>query len=252
MKPNLVDEILAWPEAIAGCDLQTLTGHLSGRRNQRISFGEVEEALTWLAARELVERQGSSIWLSEPDRPELELYDGLEAKLIAPSILDALGVQGREFIFQKTASGGGRGDGPLTRPDFTLAAIQSWRFDPRRTLEVFSFEVKNRAGTMIQAVYEAVAHGRLVHYPYLVCPRSALSPQMNQAIRTACVRESVGLIVFDIVADNGGIFYVQHVDVVEKATRRSPDPFMVQRHLANRLSAQNCQTLEAFAKGLIP
>ena len=172
MLPSLVKEILAWPVAIQGCQIDALTSHLSGRLNQRLSQPDIDAALTWLAARGLIERRADQIWLSEPERPELELYDHLAPLLASTSMLGALGVQGSRYIFQKTASGGRLGDGPLTRPDFTLAAIRSWRFDPGRTLEVFSFEVKNRGGATVASVYEVVAHGRLVHHPYLVCPRS--------------------------------------------------------------------------------
>jgi hypothetical protein len=245
----LVREILQWSEARSGCDIHALTGYLSARLNRRLSFGEVEEALNSLASRELIERHGERVWLCEPDRRELDLYDAIEGHLKSSELLEQLGVQGSRFVFQKTALGGPRGDGPLTRPDFTLAVIQCWKFDPVRTLGVFSFEVKNRAGATIAAVYEAVAHGRLVHYPYLVCPRSDLNESVNEEIRTACSREGVGLIWFNICVPSNGRFNIPGVELAEKAERRSPDPLLIQRHLESRFSPQNCASLIELARG---
>lgn len=245
---GLVDEIQKWPQMREGCDVHALTSHLTATANRLLSSQDVEDALRWLTVRELVSRDGDKLWLSEPDRRELDLYGELEGHLQARPLLERIGVSGKEFVFQKTALGGVRGDGPLTRPDFTLAAIKSWRFDPERTLEVFSFEVKNRAGATIPAVYEAVAHGRFAHYPYLVCPRSRLSDATNETMRTACVKEGIGLILFDIVVPGDGGFKIERLEVVQEAERRAPDPVLVQRHLESRLSKENCANLEAYAK----
>jgi hypothetical protein len=104
-------------------------------------------------------------------------------------------------------------------PDFTLAVIKSWRFDPGSSLEVYSFEVKRRGGTSLTSVYEAVAHGRFVHHPYLACPRSRLDAKQNADLQTACVREGVGLILFDIVVDQTPQFWINDVEMVEEAVR---------------------------------
>jgi hypothetical protein len=182
----LADKILAWPQVKFGCDIHALQQHLSAESRRIIPVSEVESAINFLVVRELIKREGDKIWLSEPDRKEFELYGPLEGLFKSPSLLRELGVQDSRFVFQRTATVGSHGDGALTRPDFTLAAIHSWKFDPARTLEVFSFEVKNRNGAGISAVYEAVAHGRLVHHPYLVCPLSRLNAETHEAIRTAC------------------------------------------------------------------
>jgi hypothetical protein len=244
----LLEEILKWPQMREGCDVHALTSYLAARANRRLSSMEVEEALGQLAVRELITRDGDRIWLSEPDRRELDLYGPLEGLLKSAAVLERIGVLGSELVLQNTALGGVRGNGPLTRPDFTLAAIRSWRFDPQRTLEVFSFEVKNRAGATVPAVYEAVAHGRFVHYPYLVCPRSRLNDAANEVMRTACVREGIGLIVFDIVVPGDGGFAIEQVEVVQEAERRTHDPLLVQRYLESRLSDENCVNLEAYVK----
>ena len=133
-------------------------------------------------------------------------------------------------------------------PDFTLVVVKSWRFDPRRSLEVYSFEVKRRAGTSVASVYEAVAHGRLTHHPYLVCPRSSLDLVLMSELKTACVREGVGLIMFDIVASLDR-FRLERIELLIEAVRRSPDPQIIESHLSKRLSAENCARLEQLAKG---
>ena len=246
---SLSDEILDWPPLPGGGDIDVLTGYLANRAKRLISRDEVETALRSLCSQELVERSGAQIRLSEPDRRELDLYGPLEEQLQTSMVIEGIGVASREFIFQKTATGGNLGDGRLSRPDFTLAAIRSWRFDPQRTLEVYSFEVKNRAGASVSAVYEAVAHGRFAHHPYLVCPRSRFDPAFNSEILDACVREGIGLITFDIVVPIGGSFEVGAIQVVRQAVRRSPDPQLVERHLERRLCDENRSKLQTYAKG---
>ncbi|MGA7329470.1 MAG: hypothetical protein WBX25_34570 [Rhodomicrobium sp.] len=73
---------------------------------------------------------------------------------------------------------------------------------------------------------------------------------MNEAIREACIREGVGLILFDIVvAEGGNNFTIENLKLMEKAERRTPDPFLVQRHLEKRLSIENCDLLAELAHG---
>jgi hypothetical protein len=210
----LADDILRWPPLLGGGDIEVLTQDLMRNGNRLISRNEVDVALQALTRCELIERNGPRVRAVEPERPETELYEPLEAHLRSPAILSGIDVTSSEFVFQKTATGGPRGDGRLSRPDFTLAAICSWRFDPQRTLEVYSFEVKNRGGTSVSAVYEAVAHGRFAHHPYLVCPRSRLHQESNEGIIEACNREGVGLIMFDIVVSDSGDFSLEALQVM--------------------------------------
>jgi hypothetical protein len=218
--------------------------------NRVVSETEIIAALTELGESELIAHDNNIYRLTEPDRPELELYAPLEAGFLANGgVLTRLRLTRHQWVFQRTAAGGIRGAGRLSMPDFTLAAIKSWRFDPRRSLEVYSFEVKRRAGTSIASVYEAVAHGRFAHHPYLVCPRSNLEPSFNSELRDACVREEVGLILFDIVAEPPDSFRLERIEVVEEAVRRTPDPQIIEEHLSNRLSVENCQELERMARG---
>lgn len=247
MEGRLVDEILSWPPAVTGCDLGALTSHLSYQVRRRLSEDEVNNTVMWLTRRGLLARQGDHIWRSEPDRPELELYPQLERLLISHAVLDALGILTSKIVFQKTASGGRAGNGRLSRPDFTLAYVRSTRF--QRCLDVYSFEVKNRNGAELPSVFEAVAHGRLSHFPYLVCPRSRLFQQKMNEIRAACVAQKVGLILFDIEEDGEGSFALDNVVVEALADRRTPPTEDVQSHLEKRFNEQNCAALEKLAAG---
>ncbi len=248
--PDIVTVILGWPDAIKGFEINALSGYLNAKLNRIVTGIEIDAALAELRDLELVEQDRGIYYLTEPDRPELELYAPLEAAFETSGVLSALNIDRHERVFQKTATSGVRSAGRLSMPDFTLAAVKSWRFDPRRSLEVYSFEVKRRSGTSLASVYEAVAHGRFVHHPYLVCPRSVLDPQQNAQLKHTCAREGVGLILFDIVADPPKKFRLERLSVIEKAVRRTPDPQEVEDYLSKRLSAENCLALERIAKGV--
>ena len=248
-----VDDIVAaiqrWEQAKSGFQFNALAGYLNYTLDRVVSEAEIVNVLKELAENELIEQERGIYRLSEPDRPELDLYEPLEAGFHANGIWSRLGIDRHQWVFQKTAAGGIRGAGRLSMPDFTLAAIKSWRFDPRRSLEIYSFEVKRRASASVASVYEAVAHGRFAHHPYLVCPRSNLDQLLNSELKDACLREGVGLILFDIVVEPPGRFSLKRIELIEEAVRRSPDPQMIEEHLSKRLSTTNCQRLERMARG---
>ena len=239
--------ILAWPPAITGCELSALISHLTSQVNEPLSEPQVRSALTWLSARGLVRLEGEALRLREPDRPELQLYPCLSRHLSARKFLRSLGVEPGTYVFQDTSTGGRRGQGRLTRPDFTLAAIKAGRFE--RPIEVTTFEVKNRSGADVPSVYEVVAHGRISHFPFLACPRSRLEPARIESIRTASKKEGVGLILFDIVEDGDGDFTTENMRIDMMPRRRSPDMAELQNHLAARLTHANCAKLEELGRG---
>jgi hypothetical protein len=249
VQDDIIAAIIQWPESHSGCHLQALVHHISARLNAPIGSNSVLGAIEVLRDQQLIESDGPIYRIREPDRREHDLYDLLESEFMKPTLRQELGLRTEHFVFQRTATGGPVGSGLLSKPDFTLAAIQSWRFDPERTLEVYSFEVKNRSGTALKAVYEAVAHGRFAHHPYLVCPRSRFNAAFNAEIETACVREGVGLIMFDLIAENGS-HTVNRLGLVVRGQRRSPDPWLVQQHLESRLVSENQDRLASFAAGV--
>jgi hypothetical protein len=249
--PNeLADAIEAWGAAKNWVEVAALNHYLQRELNEDLSDPDLTRALECLAVRGRVELHDGQVRLSEPDRAETQLYGQLERELKRPELLGKLGVRGTSLVFQNTAVGGPRA-GPLTRPDFTLAAIQSWRFDPQRTLDVFSFEVKNRAGTTVAAVYEAVAHGRLVHYPHLVCPRSRLFPGTTDDMEKASAAEGIGFIVFDIVVNGNGDCSIENLELLVEAERRSANPFSIEKYLEDRLTSENADALHRMSKGVI-
>lgn len=246
MHESILAAILGWREMRSGCHLQALVHHVGAVLNAPITQSDVLEAIEILSRQELIAHDGPTLRLVEPDRREFDLYGQLETLLSSPTLRIQLGLSGTKYVFQRTATGGPLGRGLLSRPDFTLAAIQSWRFNPQRTLEVYSFEVKNRAGTALPAVYEAVAHGRMVHHPYLVCPRSQFHPDQNKQMEEGATREGVGLMLFDLTA-NDGEFSIRNLEIIAAAVRRTPDPFLVQQHLEDRLTVDNQDRLAHFA-----
>ncbi len=214
-----------------------------------------KEALERLRSLELIERDASGrVRLSEPDRPETSLYAALFDKLSEAAFLTELGVGDHGHVLVNTSQGGPT-DGRFTRPDFTLATVRTWLFDPQRTLEVFSFEVKNRAGSTVPAVYEAVAHGRFVHRPYLVIPNSRLAETNLSAIKDACEIEGVGLIFFELdgAVDSKSVL-IRGVRHIVEARRRNPDPAVVQQFLLNRFAndKKSIEKLQFIAQGREP
>jgi hypothetical protein len=195
-----------------------------------------------------LERNQEQYKLCEYDPPEQTLYGNLEGDFGSGEFSSGqLGLKAETFVLQNTAKRGVLGEGRLTRPDFTLAAVRRWRFDPAATLDVYSFEVKNRAGSSVAAVYEALAHGRYVNYPYLVCPRSRFDESLNRALKSTCEREGVGLVLFDIQVTQPREYSVTNVSLHVQAERRAPDPSETEKFLDNRLNETNKQRLEQLA-----
>ena len=79
--PALTDEILGWPPLVIGGDIDVLNGYLANRAKRLISRDEVDAALRSLSSQDLVERSGTQIRLSEPDRRESDLYGPLDVQL---------------------------------------------------------------------------------------------------------------------------------------------------------------------------
>jgi hypothetical protein len=243
----LVQEILAWPQASSGCHFLALISHLTRQVNEPLSEPEVREAITWLSDRGLVYFDGNALRLSEPDRPELQLYPSLAQRFTAPRFLASLGVEPGTFVFQDTSASARRGRGPLTCPDFTLAAVKSDRF--QRSVEVTTIEVKNRSGANLEAVYKVIAHGRISHFPFLACPRSKLEAAKIESIRKASEEQDIGLILFDIVLDGQRGLHTKNVRVEVRPKRRSPDMGELKKHLEALFTPDNCAQLEELAKG---
>lgn len=207
---------------------------------------EIDPVIHGLKSEGLLETEaaGSRIRRDEPDCPEVGLYNSLEQEIRSSFFRRTIGV-GEEFVLQDTSMGG-RGAGRLSRPDFTLAEIRTWKFHPRPSLEVFSFEVKNRAGTSVSAAYEAHAHGRMVHYCYLVCPRTTMFRDDELQLAETCRSLGVGLLLFDLTRQ-GDVYLVKGLKVEAFAERRATAPAEVEAHLENRFTLENAESLKRLA-----
>lgn len=244
---DLVDEICAWPAANTGCDFSALVSYLAGRLNTPLSEPEVQNAVNWLMARGLAKLDGERLRLTEPDRKELELYRPLERRLNTRRFLNALNVGAGSYVLQDTSAGGAQKTGLLSKPDFTLATFRAGQFD--KTLEIITIEVKNRAGSNINAVYDTRAHRHFSHFAYLACPRSRLNAASTDLIRATCETENVGLILFDIEEDGIGNFDIDKVKVEHKPRRSSPEGTEIDNFLTSRLTAFNCARLKELSRG---
>lgn len=213
----LVDEIRSWPAANTGCDFPALVSYLTRRLNTPLTDPDVQTAVNWLTSRGLAKLDAGCFKLSEPDRPELSLYELLYSRFKSKTFLRNLDVELGTYVLQDTSTGGTAAPGLLTRPDFTVATIRASMFE--RGLDVMTIEVKNRAGSTLKAVYETLGHGRVAHYPYLACPRSRLDISKMDEIREACRIQNIGLILFDIEEDGAGDFDIKAVKIEHKPQR---------------------------------
>jgi hypothetical protein len=243
---TLVAAIEAWEMAKSWVQVPALTTYLQRTLNAPLSEGEVEGALERLERRDQIQRRGNQVRLVEPDRAEKQLYTHIHRGLSNNELLRGLGINGSAFVLQDTSLGGAT-NGRLERPDFILAASERGRFG--RSLDVFSFEVKNRRGTSIDAVYDVRAHGRFVHYPYLVCPRSGLFPEETEKIRQTCENQEIGLIIFDMVVHDRDNFSVDRLRIKQKARRFSPERREVERQLESRFTSNNADELRRLMSG---
>lgn len=217
-----------------------------------IEDDELERALTELADLQQIRREsdGRRISRSEPDFPERRLEDPVMDYLFSDACYSVLRIQKENAVARRTARGGRYGSGQWSRPDFTVAAINRWLFDPQRTLEVFAFELKNRAGATLTAVHEGLAHTRFAHYGYVVCPRSLVRPQSTEYLLNECAKRGVGLITFVL-----GVTRTQNsleplltdVRFDLMATRMAPDPHDVQQYLKDRFNEESRKKLQTIA-----
>jgi hypothetical protein len=133
-----------------------------------------------------------------------------------------------------TSIGGPTGAGPWSRPDFTLAAVNNYRFVSPSQLDVFGFEVKTESGCDVRSVHEAYAHARFVNYAYLIWHLPEGSPK-----RTRLQTIRVGLIVFSDPEALGS--YQALID----PTRKAPSPEAMEAFLEHRFSPADCGEIEA-------
>ncbi|KAF0176517.1 MAG: hypothetical protein FD124_2480 [Alphaproteobacteria bacterium] len=224
-------------------ELEIQCARLTGAALDLPAFGA---AISELVATGDLKREGQAVRRVEPDAAEVELEAHL-VRHLESDFTSGLGVTNDDRVVENTARGGTVGSGRWSRPDATLAVVRSWRFDPRRQLDVFSFELKNRAGSNILAVHEALAHARFAHFPYLVCPRPSRT-EHGHRVRQECAEHGVGLIHFSIHYRAGTLSVDGWAHDLE-AVRHNPDPSRVDQYLSERLTLRAQDKLEQLARG---
>ena len=125
-------------------------------------------------SRDLIVRgrgKGGTVWLlqeeeEEPRAPERELYEPA-LKTIIGSWIEQSSYD--DHIAKITAHRGRIWTGGTwTRPDISVLAITSYRYPPRRVLEIITFEIKPRDRISIDGVFEALSHKQFAHRSYVL------------------------------------------------------------------------------------
>jgi hypothetical protein len=213
-----------------------------------LEAGEFDATLTTPEKAGDIELDGGRVLCLEPAFKEALLEDPLEQHLSGRQCHRELRLDRASTVFLRMARGGSRDTGIFSRPDFVAATVRRLKYDPMRHLDVIIFELKNSAGVMLTGVYEALAHTRFAHYSYGVCPASRVRASRTTELREECARHGLGLIVFDLAAQDGqprlSSFAVQL-----KPLRRMPDPHDVEEFLEHRLPEAQRRQLQMIATG---
>lgn len=231
--------------AVLQVDLEVFCSQKAAQSLDRSAFSD---SIKTLLRRKMVQRDATSVWRIEPDFEERALEDGTEAFLKGDVSLQSLRIRPDSYVLEKTTNAqGAPGAGRWSRPDFTLAAIRRFKYDPRRYLDVYSFELKNRRGTNVVAVHEALAHSRFSHFAYLVCPRAELGEAEANIVRQACTDHGIGLITFRLSVTEDEKPNLTDFRFEASPQRRSPDPADVDLHLEGRLTPKSRDQLARLA-----
>jgi hypothetical protein len=86
--------------------------------------------------------------------------------------------------------------GRWTRPDLCMACISRFQYAPLPNFDLFSFELKIRAGCNVLAVHEALAHTATAHFSYLsvYLPEDSAEAANLPAMLEQAQRHGVGVI----------------------------------------------------------
>jgi len=225
---------------IAVSELELLVARSMGEPIDREEF---DEALKREATAE-VYREGW-VRMTEPDLPEAKLMKTVEAYLKSEEALGSLRSAPDSTIVEDTSRTGAAGMGEYSRPDFIMATVRRFRYDPVAYLDLTSFELKNRRGSDLRGVHETLAHARFAHYSYYVIPRSGIKPKHTDKLISACSVYDLGVITFTIGQNES----VDHFRIEQYAKRRSIDPYVVENFIDNQLSQSSREQLIALARG---
>ncbi|MCI4662795.1 MAG: hypothetical protein MRY63_13360 [Neomegalonema sp.] len=240
---KLITQVLSADESMS---FQQLHHACAAQARMAIGEQQMRAAIRMRIRQQHLLENGQTYRRTQPDSSEQSLEAPTLEWLANEEAQAALNYDPDASVLQRTAQGGTSGTGRWSRPDFLLATIRRRRFDPWRHLDVISFELKNRAGTDLMAVHEALAHARFAHYAYVVCPRDKLTKRNNEALADECARHRIGLIQFNLTVPQTGPA-LRNWALVQRAERHDPDPDIVERFLGDRLSEEKQVRLEQIA-----
>lgn len=135
-----------------------------------------------------------------------------------------------------------RARGQWSNPDYLLVSVCPLSVLAGAQVDVHVFELKNEAGGRIQAVHEALAHGRFAHFAHLVwyLPHgSRREPELEQ-IAAHCRLHGVGLI---------RMFEDKTIEAMVDPVRTRATPLEIDGFVESRLPKQQLTTIRQAMGG---
>lgn len=235
---NLIRRLLPVEGSMSVSELELKVARAHG---QPIESELFEQALQLEVTAEIY-REGR-VKFTEPDLSEAELMARLHFFLKSDAAMLALKSRQDSTVLEDTAATGARNTGEYSRPDFVMATIRKFNYDPHRYLDVITFELKNRAGANLRGVHETLAHTRFANYSFYVFPRSRIRPQETESLINACSNYGLGSITFTIGQNHN----VSHFRFERFPVRQNADPYTVETFLEDRLSEAGRTRLRELA-----
>jgi hypothetical protein len=151
---------------------------------------------------------------------------------------------GEHFLLVNTSTGGSRGGGLWSRPDFTAAFLLKQKYSSIREIALRGFELKRADGANILAVHEALAHTRFVHESTLIWHvpiRDQVEKDLAD-IKAECARHGIGMVTFQ-QADELDTWREELV-----SRRFHPEPDAVERYI-DRAMREHAEQLVKWVTG---
>lgn len=189
-----------------------------------------------------VRGQGGSVFLliNAPDEepPPADPVGALSERALMDPLGAALRAQFRQWL-DLPAQGAvevvdiaqARSRGQWANPDYLLVSVCPLSVLAGAQIDVHVFELKNEAGGRIQAVHEALAHGRFAHFAHLVwyLPRGSRREAELDQIAAHCRLHGVGLI---------RMFEDKTIEAIVDPVRTRATPLEIDGFVETRLSRE--------------
>lgn len=148
-----------------------------------------------------------------------------------------------EHVAEVTAFQGGRfTGGRWTRPDITVIAVRTFEYQPSKTIEVMTFEVKPVNSYGVEGVYETASHSAFANRSYLCLHLQSDGVEPPNRLVSECERFGVGLITFTNPRD------WRTLDRVVNARYNSPDPFEVDTFIGVQMNRESQRKLQKLLR----